>query len=144
MRGLLPLLLAILLLCSPGAREQTVVHNDEHLASDRPEAWVMNYVAASTLMTAFGETPALAAWRWSVALDLGYIPRLSEAQQRVGFNGIKQEDLNKSPAFGRIRLITGSTWRLCRGTRLYAAAIDRRRAAARSRRTLDRAPRIRE
>ena len=67
----------------------------------------MNYVAASTLMTAFGETPALAAWRWSVALDLGYIPRLSEAQQRVGFNGIKQEDLNKSPVFGRIRLVLG-------------------------------------
>ena len=107
MRGLLPLLLTILLLCSPGARAQTVVHNDEHLASDRPEAWAMNYVGASTLMTAFGETPALAAWRWSVALDLGYIPRLSEAQQRVGFNGIKQEDLNKSPVFGRIRLILG-------------------------------------
>jgi hypothetical protein len=107
MRGLLPLLLAILLLCSPGARAQTVVHNDEHLASDRPEAWAMNYVAASSLMTAFGETPALATGRWSVALDLGYIPRLSEAQQRVGFNGIKQEDLNKSPVFGRIRLILG-------------------------------------
>jgi hypothetical protein len=107
MRGLLPLLLAILLVGSPGARAQTVVHNDEHLASDRPEAWAMNYVGASTLMTAFGETPALAAWRWSVALDLGYIPRLSEAQQRVGFNGIKQEDLNKSPVFGRIRLILG-------------------------------------
>ncbi len=107
MRGLLPLLLATLLLCSLGARAQTVVHNDEHLASDRPEAWAMNYVAASTLMTAFGEKRALAAWRWSVALDLGYIPRLSEAQQRVGFNGIKQEDLNKSPVFGRIRLILG-------------------------------------
>jgi hypothetical protein len=67
----------------------------------------MNYVAASTLMTAFGATPALAPWRWSVALDLGYIPRLSAAQRRVGFNGIKQEDLNKSPVFGRIRLIVG-------------------------------------
>jgi hypothetical protein len=107
MRGLLSLLMATLLLCGLGARAQTVVHNDEHLASDRPEAWAMNYVAASTLMTAFGETPALAAGGWSVALDLGYIPRLSEGQQRVGFNGIKQEDLNKSPVFGRLRLILG-------------------------------------
>jgi hypothetical protein len=106
-RGFLPLMLAILLLCSPGARAQTVVHNDEHLASGRPEAWAMNYVAASSLMTAFGETPALATGRWSVVLDLGYIPRLSEAQQRVGFNGIKQEDLNKSPVFGRIRFMLG-------------------------------------
>ncbi len=67
----------------------------------------MNYVAASSLMTAFGATPALAAWRWGVALDLGYIPKLSEAQQRVGLHGIKHEDLNRSPVFGRLRLILG-------------------------------------
>ena len=67
----------------------------------------MNYVGASSLMTAFGETPALAPWRWGVAADLGYIPRLSEAQQRVGLHGIKQEDLNKSPTFGRLRIILG-------------------------------------
>jgi hypothetical protein len=106
-RDFLPLLLAVLLVCALSAHAQTVVHNDEHLASDRPEAWAMNYVAASTFMTAFGATPALAPWRWSVAADLGDIPRLSEAQQRVGFNGIKQEDLNKSPVFGRIRFILG-------------------------------------
>jgi hypothetical protein len=100
-------LLATLLSCASGARAQTVVHNDENLASDRPEAWAMKYVAASSLMTAFGETPALAAWRWGLAVDLGYIPRLSQAQQRVGFNGIKQEDLNRSRVFGRLRLILG-------------------------------------
>jgi hypothetical protein len=106
-RDFLPLLLAALLVCASGARAQTVVHNDAHLASDRPEAWAMNYVAASTFMTSFGATPALAPWSWSVALDLGDIPRLSGAQQRVGLDGIKQEDLNKSPVFGRIRLILG-------------------------------------
>jgi len=107
MRDSLPFLLATLLLCSPGARAQIVVHNDENLASNRPEAWAMNYVGASTFMTAFGATPALAAWRWSVALDLGDIPRVSEAHERVGRHGIKQEDLNKSPVFGRLRLILG-------------------------------------
>jgi hypothetical protein len=107
MRALLHLLLGTLLLCSPGACAQVVVHNDENLASNRPEAWAMNYVAASSLMTAFGQTPALTAWRWGVALDLGYIPSLSEAQQRVGLRGIKQEDLNRSPVFGRLRLILG-------------------------------------
>ena len=105
--GLLPCLLAALLSCASGARAQTVVHNDEHLASDRPEAWAMKYVAGSSLMTAFGETPALSAWRWGLAVDLGYIPRLSQAQQRVGFNGIKQEDLNRSQVFGRLRVILG-------------------------------------
>lgn len=105
--GLLPFTLAALLLCSSSAQAQPVVHDDENLAPHRPEAWAMNYVAASSLMTAFGATPRLAAWRWGVALDLGYIPRLSESQQRVGFNGIKQEDLNRSPVFGRLRLILG-------------------------------------
>lgn len=107
MRGALAFLLTLLLLGSPGAGAQAVVRNDQHLAFDRPEAWAMKYSAGSTLMTAFGEAPALAAGRWSVAFDLGRIPRLSEAQQRVGFNGLKQEDLNKAPAFGRMRLMLG-------------------------------------
>lgn len=107
MRGALLLLLATLLLCGPGARAQTVIHNDEHLASDRPEAWAMSYVAAASLMTAFGETPALASGHWIFAVDLGHVPRLSEAQQRIGLNGLKQEDLNRSPLFGRMRLMLG-------------------------------------
>ena len=107
MRGVLAFLLICFLLGSPVAAAQAVVRNDEHLAFDRPEAWAMNRSAASTLMTAFGEAPALAAGRWSVAFDLGHIPRLGEAQQRVGFNGIKREDLNKSPVFGRMRFMLG-------------------------------------
>jgi hypothetical protein len=101
------LLAALALVLTQPAGAQTVIRSDENLGSDRPEAWAMNYFAASTLMTAFGETPALAPWRWSAALDLGHIPRLSEAQQRVGFNGLKLEDLNKSPVFGRMRLMMG-------------------------------------
>ncbi len=104
---LFPVLLAAALRCVPAAEAQTIVHNDEHLSSDRPEAWAMNYVGASTFMTAFGATPALAAWRWSVALDVGDIPKVSEAHERVGLHGIKVEDLNKSPVFGRIRFILG-------------------------------------
>ncbi len=105
--GLLSVLLAAVLRCASAAHAQTVVHSNEHLASDRPEAWAMNYVGASTFMTAFGATPALAEWDWGVALDLGYIPRVSEEHERVGLHGIKQEDLNKFPVFGRIRFILG-------------------------------------
>lgn len=94
-------------LASPGVIAQMTVHNDEHLARDRPEAWAMNYVTASTLMTAFGEMPRLAPGKWSIAAELGLIARLSEAQQQVGFNGFKEEDLNKSPVFGRLRLALG-------------------------------------
>lgn len=67
----------------------------------------MRYFAASSLMTAFGRMPELAPWSWNIALDLGHIPKLNEAQQRVGFNGTKQEDLNRSPVFGRLRFILG-------------------------------------
>jgi len=105
--GLCLFLATASLLCSARAQAQIVIHNDENLASTRPEAWAMNYVGASTLMTAFGATPVLPAWRWGVALDLGYIPRLSEEQQRVGLHGIKLEDLNRYPVFGRLRLILG-------------------------------------
>jgi hypothetical protein len=67
----------------------------------------MRYFAGTTLMTSFGETAKLAPWRWNLALDLGSIPRLGESQQRVGFGGFKNEDLNKSPVFGRVRLALG-------------------------------------
>jgi len=90
-----------------GARAQTIVHADEDLARTRPEAWAMNYMAASTLMTAFGTTPSLATGQWQLAGDLGHIPRLDDSQQRVGFFGTKQEDLNRSPVFGRIRAVVG-------------------------------------
>jgi hypothetical protein len=107
MRRALAFLLSSLWLAATGAAAQLVVHNDEDLSSDRPEAWAMNYMAASSIMTAFGQTPALGVWDWAVALDAAQIPRLSAAQQRVGFNGTKEEDLNKSPVFGRARLLLG-------------------------------------
>ena len=105
--GVYPCVLAAWLFCALGAQAQVVVHSNESLASDRPEAWAMRYAAASTLMTTFGQAPAIAAWQWGGALDLGYIPRLSEDQQRVGRHGVKHEELNRSPVFGRLRVLLG-------------------------------------
>ena len=89
------------------AQAQPVVANDEHLAGDRPEAWAMNFFAASTFLTAFGQVPALAPWQWTLAAELGSIPHLSDEQRRIGFDGQKLEDLNKSPVFGRLRASLG-------------------------------------
>jgi len=100
------LLMACLALAGP-VHAQVESGTDELLASDRPEAWAMHYVGAATLMTAFGESPSLAPGQWGAALDLGHIPRLNAQQQRVGLRGFKQEDLNKSPVFGRARLSLG-------------------------------------
>jgi hypothetical protein len=105
-RCLQPWLLLSLFL-GQSACAQEIYHVDELLSSDRPEAWAMNYMAASTFMTRFGDTAARAPGRWSAALELGDIPRLSRTQRQVGLNGTKVEDLNKSPVFGRLRLAVG-------------------------------------
>lgn len=107
MRPTLRLLSWCLLLCGTSAHGQIVVGEREVLDSDRPEAWAMNLAAANTLMTAFGETPVLAAGDWQLGLELGAVPRLDEEQRQVGFNGFKSEDLNKSPVFGRVRVFAG-------------------------------------
>lgn len=99
--------LSALFFVSQAASAQTVIEDNRSLATDTPEAWAMRYFAGTTLMTSFGETARLAPWDWNVAFDLGSIPHLSDAQQRVGFGGFKKEDLNKSPVFGRLRLALG-------------------------------------
>lgn len=96
--GLLPWLLAGL-----AAPAQAVTGVTETVARDSPEGWAMRYFAGTTLMTSFGAAPVLDPWRGQVAAELGAIPRLSREQQRVGFAGFKEEDLNKSPVFGRLR-----------------------------------------
>lgn len=98
------LLLTGCVLTSTDAAAQVVVDDThERLDSDRPEAWAMHYVTASTFMTGFGRTPTLRPGQWALAAELGSIPHLSREQQRVGLSGTKVEDLNKSPAFGRLR-----------------------------------------
>lgn len=98
---------ALLLALAGSTHAQEVFRDEEHLAGDRPEAWAMHRAAGVTLMTAFGPVPALVPGQWQVAGELGHIPDLSESEQRVGFRGTKQEDLDKSPVFGRVRLLVG-------------------------------------
>ncbi len=100
-------LICLTLLFAPPLMAQSIVDDQEILASDRPEAWAMNYVLASSVMTSFGATPELAAGEWNVGAEIGHIPRLSRRQQQIGFGGEKAEDLNKSPVFGRLRLMLG-------------------------------------
>lgn len=103
----LALAVALYVCIAPVAQGAPVVRNDESLASDRPEAWAMTWVAASTFFTAFGAPPWLERGRAVLAAELGAVPRLSANEERVGFNGVKQEDLNRSPVFGRLRLMAG-------------------------------------
>ena len=109
MRRLLPLLflpptLGGLALPAPA---QEVIRNDAFVDRHSPEAWAMGYFTSATTMTAFGPPPDLGPGQMRVALELGSLPHLDQRQRQVGFSGFKQEDLNKSPAFGRARLWVG-------------------------------------
>lgn len=94
-----------LLLLSAGAVAQPlpVSEGRQRVAWQSGEAWAMRHAAAATLPTGFGLPPDLPAWSLAVGGELGSIPHLSRAEQRVGLGGSKQEDLNQSPAFGRLR-----------------------------------------
>jgi hypothetical protein len=93
------------LLLGHAALAQPVFRDDAVLASDRPEAWAMNTMAATALLTGFDAPPARGEWR--LALELDPVPHLSERERTVGFEGTKVEDLNKSPVFGRVRAAVG-------------------------------------
>lgn len=99
--------LVLALFTGSPAIAQPIVDQGEHLDSDRPEAWAMAYLGASTLFTGFGVARAEAPWTLSIGAELGHVPRLSQRQRRVGFDGTKLEDLNKTPVFGRLRLRLG-------------------------------------
>ena len=85
---------------------QTVVDRGERLSPERPEAWAMAYLSATTLFLGAGRQDHETSPRFWLSAELAQIPRLSAGQRRIGFNGTKTEDLNKSPVFGRLRLGT--------------------------------------
>ncbi|UHQ18442.1 hypothetical protein LVB87_09465 [Lysobacter sp. KIS68-7] len=132
--------LACLAWSTTALAQDDVIRNDENLTESRPEAWAMRYYTGTTLMTPFGTEPALAPWQMQVGAELGSVPRLDDTQRRVGFDGIKLEDLNKSPVVGRLRGWIGLPWGFVaelgivppvslNGTKprdLYSAAIGRR------------------
>ena len=45
-----------------------------------------------------------------ISAEFSTIPKLNSEQQKIGFGGLKYEDLNKSPIFGRGKLKMGFYW----------------------------------
>ncbi|HEX6200132.1 MAG TPA: hypothetical protein VF150_07715 [Thermoanaerobaculia bacterium] len=105
----LTLALALALsLGSPGpAAGQAVIDVQDDLDFDRPEAWAMKWFASSTLFTGLGAPRDRQPWELEVGLEGGWLPSLSEEERRVGFDGEKVEDLNRSDVFGRVRATLG-------------------------------------
>jgi len=91
---------------------QGTIKTTEILDSDRPQAWAMNYYTSVSLLAGLGTPYSREPGSVEVGFELDWIPQLGKAERRVGFNGIKEEDLNKAPIFARPRLTIGLPWKL--------------------------------
>jgi hypothetical protein len=85
------------------AAAQPVAIGVERIDSERPEAWAMQYFTGITSVGGFTVPERRQAGAISFGGELVWIPVMSEARRRVGFNGTKLEDLNKAPFFVRPR-----------------------------------------
>ena len=74
---------------------------------DSPEGWGMSYMSAASLNLTDSFPRPLEVGEIIVAAELSTIPELTREQQKIGFGGLKYEDLNKSPVFGRGKIKAG-------------------------------------
>lgn len=80
---------------------------------DRTEAWAMKYFHAIAQMSGYGPPPeGVDPGAISLGFEGGWVPRLSSAEQMVGFGGTQALDLNKTSVFGRVRVDVALPWEL--------------------------------
>ncbi len=72
----------------------------------------MYYFTSVSLLAGLGTPYSWEPGSLELGFELGWIPQLGKAERRVGFNGVKEEDLNKAPIFARPRLTVGLPWKL--------------------------------
>lgn len=97
--------------CAGVALAQAVYKEVEHLDPDRPEAWASFYYTSVTLLSGLSIPEEREPGSLEFGLEIDRIPQLSESERTVGFDGIKEEDLNQAPLFARPRLMIGLPWR---------------------------------
>ncbi len=95
------------LLARGPAAAQIPLDRERDLSFDAPESWAMKYFASVSLFTGLGAPKDVEPGSVSIGLEGGHVPQLSESERRVGFDGTKVEDLNKTEVFGRPRVLVG-------------------------------------
>jgi hypothetical protein len=87
-----------------------ITYGDQKVDFASPEGWAMAFMTSSAQN--LGQTPpqSINFKDISISAELSSIPHLTKEQQMVGLGGFKNEDLNKSPAFGRLRANIGLPW----------------------------------
>ena len=82
----------------------------EEVEFDSPEGWGMAYMSAASLNLSDSYIEPLEFGDVILSAEISTIPKLNSEQQKIGFGGLKYEDLNKSPIFGRGKLKMGFYW----------------------------------
>ena len=82
----------------------------EEVEFDSPEGWGMAYMSAASLNLTNSYIEPLEFGQVVISAEFSTIPKLNSEQQKIGFGGLKYEDLNKSPIFGRGKLKMGFYW----------------------------------
>jgi hypothetical protein len=105
----LALLFCALPFCASSAHAQDVPVFDpvEELDFDDPESWAMKYFSSASQMTALGAITGRERGSVELGLEGSWVPELSVEERTVGFNGFKEEDLNRTPLIGRVRVTIG-------------------------------------
>jgi opacity protein-like surface antigen len=102
-RSVFALGMALAVASAAPAHAQFVVAETETLDFDRPESWGMKYYTSLALLTSMAVPEKRAAGSVDLGFEGGYVPQMSDEERRIGFNGTKLEDVNKTSFFGRIR-----------------------------------------
>lgn len=104
--------LAAAFLLIAAATVSVAAQTPQEVTFDRPEAWGQKWAAAVAFNGGWAGGMSLDFGQLELGGELMLIPNLSDDQRRIGFDGIKLEDMNKSPVFGRVRarLGLGRSW----------------------------------
>ena len=84
--------------------------SSEEVSFSSPEGWGMSYMSAASLNLSDSFPASLDLGELVITGEISTIPKLNREQQKIGFGGLKYEDLNKSPLFGRGKLKIGFYW----------------------------------
>ena len=84
--------------------------SSEEVSFSSPEGWGMSYMSAASLNLSDSFPASLDFGELVITAEISTIPKLNREQQKIGFGGLKYEDLNKSPLFGRGKLKIGFYW----------------------------------
>jgi hypothetical protein len=98
-------MLLALAAAAAGAEERIDVF--EQVDFDRPEAWGMKFAAAVTDFAAVEAPRPLEAGAVELGFEAASVPSLSADERRIGFVGTKEEDLDRTPVYGRLRVEIG-------------------------------------